>query len=67
MHRDLLVNYEKVVKFLNFICDSKIKLRGKFSGICQVNPYYGTYSNLNHGLKDGQIIDQGLLMCFTQI
>ena len=36
MHRDLLVNYEKVVKFLNFICGVKIKLQRKFSGICQV-------------------------------
>ena len=39
MHRDLLVNYEKVVKFLNFICGVKIKLWRKFSGICQVNPF----------------------------
>ena len=38
MYRDLLVNHEKVVKFLNFIYDGKIKLWVKFSGICQVNP-----------------------------
>ena len=38
MYRGLLVNHEKVVKFLNFICGGKIKLWGKFSGICQVNP-----------------------------
>ena len=38
MYRGLLINYEKVVKFLNFICSGKIKLWEKFSGICQVNP-----------------------------
>ena len=38
MHRGLLVNYKKVVKFMKFICGVKIKLRRKFSGICQVNP-----------------------------
>ena len=27
-----------MVKFLNFICSGKIKLREKFSGLCQVNP-----------------------------
>ena len=37
MYRDLLVNHEKMVKFLNFICGDKIKLREKLSGICQVN------------------------------
>ena len=38
MHRGLLVNHEKVIKFLNFIWSVKIKLQIKFSGICQVNP-----------------------------
>ena len=38
MYRGLLVNHEKVVKFLNFICGSKIKLWEKFSDIFQVNP-----------------------------
>ena len=38
MYRGLLVNHEKVIKFLNFIFSGKIKLREKFSGICQVNP-----------------------------
>ena len=38
--RDLLVNHEKIVKFLNFICAIKIKLWRKFSSICQVNPLF---------------------------
>ena len=38
MHCGLLVNHEKMVKLINFICGGKIKLWKKFSGICQVNP-----------------------------
>ena len=37
-----------MVKILNFICIGKIKLYGKFSSICQDNPYkYNPHNKLN--------------------
>ena len=40
MHRDLLINNKKVIKFLKFIYVVKIKLWKKFNDICQINPSF---------------------------
>ena len=62
MYCSLLVNHEKVVKFLNFIYSSKIKLWEKFSGICQVNPFVLA---CGHDVSESYNAMQALWQCWS--
>ena len=62
MHRGLLVNHEKVLKFINFICGVKIKLGKKFSGIYQINQkILGEPSKPKKIIWEGQVSPKNIL------